>query len=92
MRKGYSFSDITKDEMAGEINVPKLMLTKKFVLGEKVKIARETEIDENGKEIIERERGLEFIVVQKYSDDTYLIAQGDFKHKLSANKIAKIVK
>lgn len=83
---------INRDETAGEVNINKVMLTKKFIIGEKVRISRETTLDRNGKEILEKERDLDFIVTHKYDNDLYFIAKGDFKHKLGANEIAKVVK
>lgn len=76
-----------------EGNDNNVMLTTKFHLADKVKISHNVKVDQNGKDIAETERDLEFVVTQIYGDKkTYFISNGDYKHKLLAEELVKVTK
>lgn len=59
-----------------------IMSITKFYIGDRVKLV------DNDK-ISEKEKSLDFIVVQVFQDGKYMVANGDFKHKVSADEIVK---
>ena len=59
-----------------------IMSITKFYIGDRVKLV------DNDK-ISEKEKSLDFVVVQVFKDGKYMVANGDFKHKVSADEIVK---
>lgn len=85
---------LSVDENVVDVTNNNVMSTDKFYLADKVKIASSVKVDQDGKEITSEERDMEFVVTQTYSDDKnmYFISKEDFKHKLSAKELVKVVK
>lgn len=59
-----------------------IMSITKFHIGDMVKLV------DNDK-VSEKEKSLDFVVVQVFKDGKYMVANGDFKHKVSAEEIVK---
>lgn len=70
-----------------------IMSTNKLYFGDRVKISTGSKVDQDGKDITDVERNIEFIVTQTYENDKnmYFISKEDFKHKLSAKELVKVV-
>lgn len=85
---------LSVDENVADVTNNDIMSTNKFYLADKVKIAANVKVDQDGKDITDGERDMEFIVTQTYPDDKnmYFISKEDFKHKLSAKELVKVVK
>jgi hypothetical protein len=85
--ESISMSDITSN-----VNNNKVMSTNKFLSADKVRIATEVMADQNGNEVTEVEKNMEFFVTQTYPEnpDVYLVSNGEFKHKLLAKDLIKV--
>jgi len=79
-------------ENSSLVNDNDIMSTNKFYLSDKVKIAPNVKMDQDGNEISDEERDMEFIVTQTYSgnENVYFISKKGLKHKLSAKDLVKV--
>ncbi len=85
-----NMTEVTNNNVMSTSN--NVMLTQKLYLSDKVRIAKEVRVDQDGNEILENEKNLDFFVTQTYPDnkDMYFVSSGDFKHKLFASELIKL--